>query len=382
MVTMAATSAATSATWIKHPGFHIKEEMEAREWLQRDLAFILGCPEQAVNMILSGKRGISPDMAKALGEAFDVPAEFFANLQQAYDLAQARTPDPSVAVRRNMQSTYPVREMIKRGWIELSDTAMLETQLVRFFQVPAADDIPYMAHAAKKSSYEQREVPPAQLAWLFRVKQIAQSISAPHYSEGALRNTLNDLRDLLLAPEEARHIPRLLTACGVRFILVEKVPGANIDGVCFWEKDSPVIGMTTRYDRIDNFWFVLRHEIEHVLRKHGRDREILDDLDGEGASTDDTVPEEERIANAAAGDFCAPREKLDSFMMRKRPFFYEKDVVAFARLHQRHPGLVIGQMRFRMKRMDYLTRYLVKIRQFVLPGSIADGWGQAASVSL
>lgn len=374
--------AVKNATWIKHPGFYIKEEMETREWLQRDLAFILGCPEQAVNMILSGKRGISPDMAKALGEAFDVPAEFFANLQQAYDLAQARTPDSSVAVRRNMQSAYPVREMIKRGWIVQSDTTMLETQLVRFFDVHDANEIPYMAHAAKKSSYEEREVPPAQLAWLFRVRQVARSISVPRYSESALRSALSDLQDILHAPEEARHVPRVLTACGVRFILVEKLPGANIDGVCFWDQGSPVIGMTTRYDRIDNFWFVLRHEIEHVLRRHGLDHEILDDLDGEGASTNDSVPEEERVANAAAGDFCAPTDKLESFMVRKRPFFYEKDVVAFARLHRRHPGLVVGQMRFRMKRHDYLTRYLVKIRQFVLPGSIADGWGQVVPVSL
>ena len=61
-----------TTTWIKHPGFYIKEEMEERGWLQRDLAFILGVPEQAVNMIIAGKRGVSPDMAKALGAAFDV----------------------------------------------------------------------------------------------------------------------------------------------------------------------------------------------------------------------------------------------------------------------------------------------------------------------
>ena len=73
-----------------HPGFYIKEEMEARGWLQRDLAFILGCKEQAVNPILSGKRGVSPEMAKALGNAFDVPAEFFLNLQKQFELAQAQ----------------------------------------------------------------------------------------------------------------------------------------------------------------------------------------------------------------------------------------------------------------------------------------------------
>jgi HTH-type transcriptional regulator/antitoxin HigA len=376
--------AATKAAWIRHPGSYIKEEMEARGWLQRDLAFILGCPEQAVNMILSGKRGISADMAKALGEAFDVPAEFFANLQQAYDLAQARTPDPSVAVRRDMQSTYPVREMIKRGWIELSDTTMLETQLVRFFEANSPTEISYMAHAAKKTDDDDVRVQAAQLAWLFRVRQIAHSISVPRYSEKALVSALEDLQSLLQQPDDVRHVPRILLECGVRFALVENLSNAKIDGVCFWLDDvSPVIGMTTRYDRINNFWFVLRHEIEHVLRMHGRKDAIVDsELEGERASTSSSLPEEERVANSAAAGFCVPIEKLDSFMARKHPFYYEKDVVAFARLVSRHPGLVVGQMQFRMNRYDYLTRYLVKIRHLVLPGSIADGWGQVVPVSL
>ena len=80
----------TVANWIMHPGFYIKEEMESRNWIQRDLAFIIGCSEQSLNSILSGKRGITPDMSKALSDAFDVPAEFFLNLQQMYDLAHGR----------------------------------------------------------------------------------------------------------------------------------------------------------------------------------------------------------------------------------------------------------------------------------------------------
>ncbi len=67
--------------WVPHPGEFIKEELDERGWNQRDLAFILGCPEQAVTMILTGKRGISPDMARALGNVFDVSAEFFSKLR-------------------------------------------------------------------------------------------------------------------------------------------------------------------------------------------------------------------------------------------------------------------------------------------------------------
>ena len=37
-----------------------------------------------MNLIIAGKRGISPDMAKALGKALDVSADYFANLQQMY----------------------------------------------------------------------------------------------------------------------------------------------------------------------------------------------------------------------------------------------------------------------------------------------------------
>ena len=51
-----------------------------------------------------------------------------------------------------------------------------------------------------------------------------------------------------------------------------------------------------------------------------------------------SVPQEERIANAEAANFCVPSESLDVFMKRKHPFYYEKDVVAFARLLNRHPA--------------------------------------------
>ena len=100
-----------------HPGIFIKEELEERAWSQRDLAYILGCPEQSVTAIINGKRGITPEMAKSLAMAFDVSPEFFTNLQQMYDLAKAKEPEKGIATRRKIQSHYPAREMIKRGWL-------------------------------------------------------------------------------------------------------------------------------------------------------------------------------------------------------------------------------------------------------------------------
>lgn len=365
-----------------HPGQYLREELAARDWSQRDLAYILGTTEQAVNMILSGKRGVSPEMAKALGTAFDVHPDLFANLQRAHDMAKAREPDPAIARRARLQSVYPVREMIKRGWLEDADVALMEAQLMRFFEAESPSEIPHLAHAAKKTDYGSVE--PTQLAWLYRVRQLAKEMVAPKYSEKALRDALEQFQQFMIDPEATRHIPRILTECGVRFVIVETLPGAKIDGVCFWlDVQSPVIGLSTRYDRIDNFWFVLRHEIEHVLQKDGRASAIVDvELEGERASASDTLPPEERIANAAAADFCVPAEEMESFYVRKSPFFSERDILGFARRIQRHPGIIVGQIQRRLERWDFLRRHQVKIRQHIAPAAVFDGWGQFVPTSL
>ena len=209
-------------------------------------------------------------------------------------------------------------------------------------------------------------------------------MSVSTYSERKLIDALRQFETLLLAPEEARHVPRLLADCGVRFIVVERLPKANIDGVCFWMAESPVIGMSMQRDKIDNFWFVLRHECEHVLRRDGRTDEVIDfTLTGEAASeTSTSIPEQERIANAAAANFCVPAAQMISFIERKHPFYSERDMLAFARVQRRHPGIAIGQFQRRTERWDYLTRYLVKMRQFVTPYAITDGWGKTVPLSL
>ncbi len=180
-------------------------------------------------MLVSGKRGVNAETAKLLAEAFGVSAEFIMQLQSAHELAQAPSPTPAVSRMVRLQSAYPVGEMIKRGWLDQG--APIEAQMARFFGVTNPDEIPHLPHAAKKWDYS--EVPPAQLAWLFRVKQIAREMAVGRYSESKLRESLGKLHTLTIEPEETRHVPRLLGECGVRFVLVECLPGAKIDGACF-----------------------------------------------------------------------------------------------------------------------------------------------------
>ena len=369
------------------PGQLIKALLDDRGWTQKLLAAILDADVTGINHVVSGKRPVTAEMSLLLGEVFDVPAEDFMELQKNYDLAKARItsrPDPGRATRAHLFNGLPVAEMIKRGLINADNAGnvnQVESALVKFFGVGSADEIEILPHAAKKT---ETFVPatPSQLAWLYRVKQIASEMLVAKYSPTALKTSISLLNNLLTAPEEARKVPRILAECGIRFVIVEALSSSKIDGVCFWlNNQSPEVLVSLRYDRIDNFWFVLRHELEHVLQQHGQNIVMLDaELEGDKAGIGADIAEEERIANIAASEFCVPQKRIDSFIARKSPLISEKDVLSLSNVLKIHPGLIVGQIQRKTGRYELLRHHLVKIRSFVTPGSMVDGWGDISPV--
>ena len=359
------------------PGEFVREQMQSFGWAQADLAFVLGTTTATVNQLINGRRNFTPSMAKAIGAALRVEPETLVRLQAARDLNGADGPDPLVAERARVASVYPLRDMLKRGWIDETDSPSgMMAAVTRFFDVDSLDDVPHLSHAAKRAPAEA--IPASQLAWLFRVRQVAKEMPTPKYSKRRLLKAIDEMRALLGNREESRYVPELLREAGVRYVLVEGLPSSKIDGVCFWlNSESPVIGMSLRFDRIDSFWFVLRHECAHVLHGHGRKVAVVDVALDE-IELDDQ--EEERIANAEAADFCVPRERMDSFFKRKHPFFSERDVLAFSKILKVHPGLVVGQLQRRLGRYNLLRRHLVPVFDQIEDRAMVDGWGYSVPV--
>lgn len=371
----------------KTPGQLLEALLAEKGWTNRVLATVLDAEETGVSKIISDKKNVTPDIAISLEEVFGVPAEKFLALQRDYDLAKARLiarPNPGRATRAHLFAGLPVAEMIKRGWLDATDVRdmpILEKALAKFFGAPSVDQIEILPHAAKKTAVSS-DATPVQIAWLYRVKEIACEMIVGQYSNVGVRRAIELLRPLLISAEAVSKVPRILAECGIRFVIVESLPTAKIDGVCFWlNETSPVVGMSLRFDRIDNFWFVLRHELEHVLQEHGKSVITIDsELEGERAGAGSDVPEEERIANQAAAEFCVPQKKMDSLIARKAPTFAERDILGMAATLKIHPGLVSGQLRHRTGRYDRFTNHLVKIRSIVSPSAIVDGWGDIAQV--
>ena len=81
-----------------HPGEILREEfLLPLGQTQVALAQHLGVPVQRINELVRGKRGVTPETAWLLSQAFNTTPEFWLNLQASYDLAISR---PARKVKR------------------------------------------------------------------------------------------------------------------------------------------------------------------------------------------------------------------------------------------------------------------------------------------
>lgn len=369
------------------PGDFVREELDARGWTQSDLAEILGRPQKTISQIVSGRKAVTPETAKGLADAFGTSAELWMNLESAYRLHRSiknSDPDDSVSRRAKLFMKAPVKEMVKRRWVESSDNvAVLEKRICDFFGIRSIDQEPeFWQHAAKKStSYEK--VTRAQLAWLFRARQLAKLATAKPFSQSSLKDLLERLKLLLRSAEEARQAPRLLAEHGVRLVILEQLPQTRIDGACFWlDRRSPVIALSLRYDRVDSFWHTLMHELGHVsnLDGLGGAEGALDiDLIGEKAALPADLPERERKANRFASDSLVHRDDLEDFIARAKPLYSKNRIRGFAARIHVHPGIVVGQLQF-LREIDWSHSrdMLARIRDIVTNSTLTDGWGHPA----
>jgi HTH-type transcriptional regulator/antitoxin HigA len=360
------------------PGEFLADELEARGWTQNEFAGIIRRPANVVNEIIAGRKSITPETARAFAAALGTSPQYWLNLETAYQLWKTAPygSERTISREAKLRERFPVREMIKRGWIRYSENyEVVEKCVLDFYGIPDIDHEPQLPHADRRKSNEDFSA--FQEAWLFRVKQLATALHVPTYSERKLQEAMPELESLLLDPEEVRHAPSVLRECGVRLVIVEPIPNSKIDGVCLWinECRSPVIGLTLKGDYIDRFWFNLRHEIEHVFKGDGKALIRIDDFD----SPLQNEIESEKVANSAAADFCVPQKQLNDFILRHDPLYSTTNFVGFSRLVKRHPGIVAGQLQHKIGRNDLFTKFKARVRGIVTTVALTDGYGKSVS---
>jgi HTH-type transcriptional regulator/antitoxin HigA len=362
------------------PGDFLKEELDERGWSQTDFADILKRPVRLVNEILNAKRAITPETAQGIADALGGFAQNWLNLESAWQLHRMRqgssAQDKAVSRRAQLYTLAPIREMVRRHWIEDSTSIeVLEQRVLEFLGKQSFDEELSWAHAARKSTSYDEPVTPAQAAWLARARQLAPAAPASKYSPTIFNDLVAALRMLLSEAEEIRRVPRLLADAGIRLVLIEPFKGSKIDGVSFWlDAASPVIALSLRLDRIDNFWFVLKHELGHT-----KTRDALDNpcpaLDVELELKVERPPAEQAASQFAAATL-VNQDDLAKFIARNQPLFYTTQIQGFANIQGVHPGIVLGQLHYRGKiSYAHSRQLLVPIRHILTPAALTDGWG-------
>src|ERR1700677_1917481 len=150
------------------PGVFIQAELNKRGWGQAALAEILGRPIAAVNEMIKGKRALPPEMAVALGRAFEQPPELWAHREAAYRLSLVKNaPDDDTAKKARLFEAAPIKDLQRRGWINPSAQTAdeIETELTRFLgESPLGESTVPVALA--RQSIPASEFSNAQRAWL------------------------------------------------------------------------------------------------------------------------------------------------------------------------------------------------------------------------
>jgi HTH-type transcriptional regulator/antitoxin HigA len=332
----------------------IEFRLEQAGLSHRDLVPFIGSRAK-VSEVLSGKRRITMPMARALHEHLGIPAEV---LLQEPGSALA---DPFAGIEWNR---FPVKAMANLGWIPKARNLESRAEesirdLVRRaggLEVAGAALYRKNDHARANAKMD----PYALKAWCWKVLADANEIrpTVPYKPRTVTLDFLRQLARLSWSDDGPRLAREFLAKHGIRLVVVPHLPKTYLDGAALKLGDgTPVIGLTLRYDRIDNFWFCLLHELAHVGRQMDEDGDsaFVDDLtlrDMEGGRRD---PKEAQ-ADEWAEEALVPAAIWETSEARQNPT--PMAVVNLAKTLQVHPAIVAGRVRHEQRNYRLLPHFV------------------------
>lgn len=312
----------------------IKFRMEQLGLANKDLLPYIGSLPR-ISEILNQKRPLSLSMIRKLHEGLGIPAHVL--IQKPISTITS----PDIDYQR-----FPLKEMHERGYFpsckgklnELKDYA--EEHIEKFLNSVKIPDtrVAFLRTGSavrcdKKMDYY------ALLAWQVRVLQKALDIPLKvKYEEGCVdTDFMADVARLSWSQQGPLLAQEYLQKHGISFVIEPHFPRTYLDGAVFLSDDGhPVIGLTLRYDRLDNFWFTLLHELAHISLHQG-DTGIcfFDNLDSQ-----EQLSEEEKEADAYARDILIPPEAAEKITKDIGKSSVEK----LADSLEINPAIIVGRL--------------------------------------
>lgn len=259
-----------------HPGEILKCELEARGMSQKDLAEAIGKATPIINDIIKGRRDINVEIAVLLEMTLDnISAETWLNWQNAYDLQKIREQEEirrlqtSISTWNTLKTLVNVNHLKKRLGLG-KDIGENVNRVFAFLGVDSTQQLEAKIHSIsayfRKSDNLQTDYVNL-MTWMAIVRHRSDELSlANKFSINCINKLTRALNAIMYENNNTiSRIEQLLANYGIKFIVENKLEKMPVDGYSFWVGENPTIVMTKRLNRIDNFAFVLFHELGHIV---------------------------------------------------------------------------------------------------------------------
>jgi HTH-type transcriptional regulator/antitoxin HigA len=248
----------------------------------------------------------------------------------------------------DLSRSEAVREMSRRKWLKPVLTSDKVSQrgaaLLEFLTADRAA-MPSFAMFKGRRPGLRRDLldEVATCAWITRVTDVARQSKVAKFKSSSITDEF--IRSIAKLSTRSHGLKMALDGVreiGICVVLESGLPGMSVDGASFHTRQTgPVLALTLRHDRLDNFWFTLFHELGHI---HLHLSEPTEDvfIDSEEDESDEMEAEAE--ANAFAKDSLVPRDTW--LRSDARRLGDENSVVQLARQLGIHPAIVAGRIRY------------------------------------
>ena len=320
---------------------------------RRELERYIGSTSK-VSEVLSRKRPLSISMIRRLHQGLGIPADVLIGCEGGERAALVKEPEIDY-------TKFPLKEMLDRGCFgdfkgnaqRLKDYA--EDVLLKFMHdlMPKQEEPAFL-----RAPLHQRGVRGADgnalLAWRLCVLKKARAMpTSREYKKGVVTaKWMKNLARLSAFEDGPRLAREQLGMAGITLVTEPHFKGAYLDGAAMLDDGRPIVALTLRHDRIDNFWFVLMHELAHVAKHLDEANPVFtDDLD-----RPDEQDRKEREADELAQETLIPQGAWDKSAARTSHL--TRDVVALAEKLGVHSALVAGRVRNETKNYRILAKLL------------------------
>ena len=329
----------------------IKFRMEQLSLNQQALVPFIGSKSK-VSEVLNKKRPLSLSMMRALHKGLGIPAEI---------LLQEQGQDFPEKIPEIDWTLFPIQEMISLSWIKSRKNIRgNEEEIMRGYIQEAGGMSSFTKlsfRSSKKPIKKLRTNKYALMAWGLRAMELSEKHPLEKkYRPGSIN--LSDLSKLSYFENGPLLAKEYLEKHGIQFFVVPHLKNTFLDGAAMiLEKKRHVIVLTLRYDRVDNFWFCLLHELAH-LTKHLTEDEpeiIIDEIEPRRSSIEGTDMKEKE-ADRIAQNALIPKEYWKKINLKAKDL--AKEVVLLSEQLKIHPAIVAGRIRFEKNNYRILFQFI------------------------